>query len=167
MEVREIELPGIGKKFEMFTGNGDKVVIIIHDDGKREIYQYDQEDQEESISNVYMSDEEARQFSAILGGVVYKPKELVEIEMELGSEFKIKWQKVEAGSKACGKTVLELGIKQDYGIIVIAVIKNDKEKIFNPGPDTKIESGDTLVISGNQKNIKRAIDELLYKGGSS
>ena len=56
MNIRKSELPGIGKKFEM---------IAINDE-KREIYHYDNEDHEESVSSVMMSDEEARQLELLI-----------------------------------------------------------------------------------------------------
>ena len=166
MEIREIELPGIGKKFEIHNQNKEKTVIIIHDDGKREIYTYDRDDHEESISNVSFSDEEARQLASILGGMVYKPRDLKEIEMQFGNDFGIKWQKVEEASPAANQTIGEIGIRNNYGIMIIAIIHKDKTKLLNPGPETTLQEGDTLVISGEKETIKRAVEQLLCKGGS-
>ncbi len=51
MNIRESELPGIGCKFEVITKGNEKMVIVIHDDGRREMYHFDA-DHEESISSV-------------------------------------------------------------------------------------------------------------------
>lgn len=166
MDIREIELPGIGKKFEIMNQNDEKTVIIIHDDGTREIYTYEKGDEEESISNVSFSDEEARQVAGILGGMAYKPKDLAEIDMQFGNDFGIKWQKVEEGAPAANRTIGDIGIRNQYGIMIIAIIRHDKTKLFNPGPETCLEVGDTLIISGEKSTIKSATKELLCKGGS-
>lgn len=166
MEIREIELPGIGKKFVIFNQNEEKTVIIIHDDGKREIYTYEKGDEEESVSNVTFNDEEARQIAGILGGMVYKPKDLEEIDMQFGNDFGIKWKKVEKDAPAVNQSIGDIGIRHKYGIMIIAIIRHDKTKLLNPGPETTLEEGDTLVISGEKSNIKNATQELLCKGGS-
>ena len=92
MDIRESELPGIGCKFEIITKENEKFVIVIHDDGRRELYQFD-EDHEETISNITFTDSEARKIGAILGGMTYEPKALEKIEMAFDGMI-IEWFKV-------------------------------------------------------------------------
>ena len=81
MMIKETELPGIGRKFEIETSGGNRVVVIIHDDGRREIYHFNQKDLEESIFDITLTDTESRQLAAILGGMIYKPKAMETIEV--------------------------------------------------------------------------------------
>lgn len=60
MRIRESELPGIGQKFEIITRNDEKLVIVIHDDGRRELYHFDNE-HEDVISSITLNDQESRQ----------------------------------------------------------------------------------------------------------
>ncbi|KIL45826.1 cation:proton antiporter regulatory subunit [Jeotgalibacillus soli] len=164
MEIKESELPGIGRKFEIINANEDKVVIIIHENGRREIYHFDDDDYEESISGVSFNDNESRQIAAILGGMVYKPTALESVEIAF-DDLIIEWHKIEDGTAVVDRLIGEIDIRNNYSINVIAIIKKDKKKLLSPGPDSKIEAGDVMVISGERKDIKRIITELLSKKG--
>ncbi|MFD1356946.1 cation:proton antiporter regulatory subunit [Fictibacillus halophilus] len=165
MIVKEIELPGIGRKFEVEIANGDKVVVIVHDDGRREIYHFDKNDYEESLSSVTLSDTESRQFAAIIGGIIYRPKAIENIEMAF-DELMIEWYRIEPGSFSVNRTIGELDIRQKYEVSVIAIVKGN-EKILNPGPETMIHEGDMLVISGERHGVKRIIREMFSAGEKS
>lgn len=163
MNIRESELPGIGCKFEVITKNNDKLVIVIHDDGRREIYHFDSDDHDEVISSVTLNDAEARQIAGILGGMAYKPKALETIDMAF-DDLIIEWYQVEPGAPAVNKTIGEIDIRNNYGVTVIAV-KKKNAKTNNPGPDTIIEAGDMLVISGERNQLKELIKNLLSNKG--
>lgn len=162
MKIREIELPGIGKKFEIITKNGDKSVIIIHDDGRRDIYYFDQDDHEEAIASTTLTDSEARQLAAIIGGMTYSPKALETIEIAF-DDLVIEWFKVESGAKAINQSIGELKIRENYEVTIVAIIKRNHQKINTPGPETLLEAGDTLVVSGQRMQIKNIIKELLSR----
>ncbi|MDZ3955235.1 cation:proton antiporter regulatory subunit [Bacillus thuringiensis] len=165
MNIRESELPGIGCKFEVITKGNEKIVIVIHDDGRREMYHFDA-DHEESISSVSLRDSEARQIAAILGGMVYRPQALDTIEMAFEG-LSIEWFKVENNAPVVQKTIGSLHVRNTYNVTIIAILKKNMKKFFNPGPDSIIEAGDMLVLSGARHEVKRIINELLSVGGDS
>lgn len=159
--IRESELPGIGKKYQVETDAGDKIVIVIHDDGRREIYHFEKDDLEESISQVTLEDDEARQIASIIGGMTYKPKALDSIQVSL-EELVIEWCKVESSYKCINKTIAELEVRQRTGATILAIVEKGKQKI-NPGPDDQLRANMTLVIAGERKQIKQ-LKELLLHG---
>ncbi|MCY8234141.1 cation:proton antiporter regulatory subunit [Priestia filamentosa] len=163
MGIKESDLPGIGRKFEILTKENEKLTIIVHDDGRREVYHFDEADHDEILSSITLEDNEARQIAAILGGMVYKPQALESIEVAF-DDLIIEWFKVEPGSKAVGRTLGELDVRQNYGVTVIAIIKKDKQKLTNPGADAVVESHDRLVLSGERKELKTLETSLLSKG---
>lgn len=163
MDIREVELPGIGVKFEVITRNDEKIVIVIHDDGRREIYHFDA-DHEESVSSIILNDSEARKVAAILGGMVYKPRALDTIEMAF-EDLLIEWFKVEQNAPAISQTIGNLEVRNKYNVTVIAILKKNMKQLFNPGSETIIDAGDTLVLSGERTQLKRLISELLSNMG--
>ena len=165
MNIRESELPGIGCKFEIITKENEKFVIVIHDDGRRELYQFD-EDHEETISNITFTDSEARKIGAILGGMTYEPKALEKIEMAFDGMI-IEWFKVESDAPIVKQSIGQLSIRNSYNVTIIAVLKKNLKKLFTPGPESVIDSGDTLVISGERQEVKKFINELLVREGGS
>jgi len=160
--VKETDLPGIGKKFQIDTRGKDKVVIVVHDDGRREIFHFYHDDPEESISMVTLDDEESRCIAAILGGMTYRPKALETVEVALG-DMVFEWYKVEPGSYAIGKTIGKLQVRQCTGAMIIAIIDSDQSKTLNPGAQKTINEGATVVILGEKDQIK-ACKKLIISG---
>lgn len=160
--LRETELPGIGRKFQLNTRSGDRLVIIIHEDGKRELYIFTPRSAEECTAAVTLDDQEARQVGAIIGGVVYKPTALEEAEVKL-DQLVIDWYKVEPGAKGAGKTIGELKVREKTGATIVAVIEPDHTTHITPGPDQVIAAHSTLVLAGTREAVK-ACKRLILHG---
>ncbi|WP_373230102.1 cation:proton antiporter regulatory subunit [Cohnella sp.] len=162
MKIQEIDLPGIGKKIQINTRSGDKLVIIVHDDGRRECYHFDNDDLEESISMITLDDDEARIVAAMIGGMTYKPKKLESIEVAF-DDLIIEWYKLEPDFKCLGKTIGELHIRKNSGASILAVIESNHSKHINPGPDYRLTSNATLVVAGERQQHK-LLKQILLNG---
>ena len=150
MNIREADLIGIGKKFQLETSYGENVIIVIHDDGRRELYSYDP-DRDETTGIMTLNDDESRQVAGILGGMAYKPRALENVEVAL-HDLTIEWYKVPADSKALGKSIGELEVRKQTGAMIIAAI-TEGDTVINPGPDYVIKPGSTLVVTGKRNHI--------------
>ncbi|MDQ3458353.1 MAG: cation:proton antiporter regulatory subunit [Deinococcota bacterium] len=155
---QESDLPGIGRKFQLVTRSGDKLVVVVHDDGKRELYHFYHGNPDESISMISLSDQEARQLAGIIGGMSYQPKALESTELEL-QDLLIEWIKVHPGSPASGKTIAELGVRETTGANIIAIVEGD-ETIISPGPHQSLRADVTLVVAGDRRQV-RAFKQLI------
>jgi len=159
--IRETDLPGIGKKFQVDARSGCKLVIVVHDDGRRELYHFEHDDPEESLSMVTLEDAEARQIAGIIGGMTYKPKALESVEVAL-DDLVIEWYKVEPTATCVGKSIGELQIRKKTGAMVIAIIEKDHSKKISPGPEQVLRAEATLVVAGERQQIKAFKQQLLH-----
>lgn len=161
--IRESDLPGIGRKFQLELSSKEKLVIVVHDSGLREMYLFSRSSPDECSSVIAVNDIEARQIAGILGGLAYKPKELEAVEIAL-DELVVEWYKVKPGSPAAGRTIGELEVRQRTGASIAALVSADQSKSINPGPDQIIPAGATLVVIGERGQI-RAFRNMMAEGG--
>lgn len=160
--IRESDLPGIGRKFQIEARSGDRLVIVIHDDGRRELYHFDPDDPDELLSLVTLNDTEARQVAGIIGGLNYTPKALESASISL-DDLLIEWYKIEAHSQAIGKTIGQLQVRQTTGATIMALIEKDGHQRVNPGPDQMLDEDMTLVVAGERQQVQ-AFKRLIVGG---
>jgi TrkA domain protein len=132
-ELRETRLPGIGVKYGFRLAAGGRVSLILHNDGKRELYWFRRASDEEPTAVMTLDDDEARQIGAVLGGAYQRPKIVEELEMALG-ELTIEWDAVPDTSPLIGKTLAEAGLRA--------------KSVSGAQPNDFIQQGDTLVSVG-------------------
>jgi len=157
MEVRTGDLPGVGKRYAFTTADGDHIVVILHQNGHREIYHFTGPDEDEPDFMVKLSDEEARQMGTILVGVDYQPVADERVELLLKS-VRIEWVKVSPESELVNKKIIDCRLRTKTGATIIA-IQRGKDMIGSPDVDETILPGDILMIVGNREQTKK-VDEL-------
>jgi voltage-gated potassium channel len=72
----------------------------------------------------------------------------------LGMDLEIGEISVGAGSGFAGKTIETSRIRQERGVIVLA-IKRGQGMRFNPAPDDRIEAGDFLIAMGEPSQLRQ------------
>jgi TrkA domain protein len=160
--VSEAYLPGVGRKFQIETLRGDRLVIVIHDDGDREIYYFDRKSLDRAASVVTLTDGEARQLAGIVGGLTYVPKALPTAEVVL-DDLVLDWFTIEPGAAAIGKTIRDLQPRTVTGASIVSLVEADHVKRTNPEADTMLNEGATLILAGDRKTIA-ALKKLLVDG---
>ena len=146
MTVYESDLPGVGKKHEIELGDGSRLVVVTHNTGKREVFRRPDVDAD-SEKLFELPDQLARQVGTILEGAYFQPVRSQSIETLLGGDTLIEWVEVPEDSDLAGKTLGDTDLRQETGANVILVQRGDTT-ITNPGGDTEIRAGDTLLAVG-------------------
>lgn len=56
-------------------------------------------------------------------------------------------------SSMVGKTIVESKLRQNFGVIIVAIKKIDGEMLFNPGPDAVLGAGEVVVVIGKKHDL--------------
>jgi voltage-gated potassium channel len=67
------------------------------------------------------------------------------------------------GCKFADETVLESGLKDDYGVTVIGIKKQDGPMSIAPGPKAVLQAHDTLVLIGPNEGLERLTTDISKK----
>jgi len=80
-------------------------------------------------------------------------------------ELQIEETAIFSGSGLAGATIRDSQLRQDLGIIVVAIKKPDGHMVFNPAPELAIASGDVLIAMGHRDQLDRL--ERLARGAEA
>ncbi|HEY9402720.1 MAG TPA: TrkA C-terminal domain-containing protein [Pyrinomonadaceae bacterium] len=160
--ISEAFLPGVGRKFQVETTSGDRLVIVIHDDGTRELYHFTRKNMDRPASVLRLTDGESRQIAGIVGGLTYVPRNLPMAEVILG-DLVLEWFTLDAGAAGVGRTIRDLQARTRTGASIVSIIEPDQTKRTNPEADTVLNEGATLIIAGDRLTIG-ALKRLLVEG---
>lgn len=158
MAVYEADLPGVGKKFEIEVDGDTRLIIVIHNTGRREVFIRDKPG-EDSQKLFELSDDLARQVGTILEGAYFQPVQAGTIDTLIGEDTVIDWVQADEGSPVIGQSLRDARIRQETGVSVIAIQRED-ETITNPDPDTTIHANDTFVVLGTQDDVRQFVSFL-------
>jgi TrkA domain protein len=155
VSIREQDLPGIGRRYEIVAGRGQRVVLVIHHSGRRDLYVMERH-REEPTCAVELTDDQARRIGAILGGAFFKPAVVEEIEDIIG-EFVVDWITLPEDSPAATHSIADLQIRRRSGMSVVAIVRG-KRTITAPHPDEVLQAGDRLVVVGRHEDMPKFLD---------
>ena len=155
MEIRESDLPGVGKKFSGRTAAGEEIVVVIHHDGVRELFRFtDDPDRPESVTR--LTDQEAHRIGAVLSGAYFQPVS-EDAVLEVMKGLHLRWFPVATVSFFAGRSIGDLQIRSRTGVSVIAIIRGRDTHLPNPSPDEILQVGDTVVAIGTVEQMERLL----------
>jgi voltage-gated potassium channel len=72
---------------------------------------------------------------------------------DIGMDIAIEQVRVSERSEMVSRSIREMQIGRDVGVIVMAIRKADGRMMFNPTADTTVAGGDHLIVMGRQENL--------------
>jgi TrkA domain protein len=159
-EIREIKLPGLGVRYEFTTEEGKRVGVVCHRSGRKELYFPDPVDPDAFKRMLGLTDKDARTLAEILGASRVA-EELAGLQQRIEG-LAIDWLPVREDSPYAGRSIGDARVRTRTGVSVVALLRVD-QAIPSPGPETKIASGDYLVVVGTTRGIEEVVG-LLHRG---
>jgi len=154
VEIVETDLPGVGKRIALEKlAYGGKFVIVVHNDGRREIYYFRKAEDEKPII-FSLSDEEARKAGSVLSGAYFTPALVQAIAQTLTPNVSVEWVRVPLKSSVSGKTLGKLNLRKRLGVSAIAIVSGEKT-VPNPSASFRLKDDDLLIVLGSAKGMER------------
>jgi voltage-gated potassium channel len=72
---------------------------------------------------------------------------------DIAIDVNIEQVRVSAGSEVAAKTIREMQLRRNMGVIVMAIRRRDGSMLFNPPADTAVDAGDYLIVMGKQEDL--------------
>ncbi len=151
-DVTEIQLPGVGVRYEFTTRDGERLAVLSHHGGRRELFRYDAEDPDRAMRLLAVDEGDARTLTELLGatqvsevlGTLRQPIEGVALD----------WVEVAPGADLADRSIGDGELRSRTGCSVVAAIR-DGETTPAPGPEFVLRSGDVLVAVGTAPGLEQ------------
>lgn len=159
-EIHEVKLPGVGVRYEFENAEGQRIGVISHRTGLREIYVSRRDDPDEFTRILGLAPDDARTLAELLGATRVA-EQLAELQQRIEG-LVIDWLPVREDSPYTGRTIGDAQLRTRTGVSVVAIVRGE-EAVPAPGPEQELDSGDYLVVVGTARGVEQAV-ELLRAG---
>lgn len=140
-------IPGVGTKYSLTTANNETVHVILHYNGKREIYITD--DDEDVLANIGLNASEARDIALKLMDVNHDTMEKQAFERFtlLRKQMLVDWIKVGEFSPLKGIDIEHAEHRVPEGVNIVGISRGS-DIIPKPAASEIIHEGDILLVIG-------------------
>ncbi len=151
-KVEETQLPGVGVRHEFETDSGQRVGVIVHRSGRRDVVVYAEHDPDAGSELLELSVDDARTMAELLGASqVTAAVSAVQQDIE---GLAIEWIQLQDRSPAVGRTIRDGEYRTRTGASVVAVVRG-AESVPAPDPEYRFRSGDVAVAVGTVDGLAR------------
>lgn len=151
-DVTEIQLPGIGVRHEFSTSGGERVGVLSHRTGRREIVVYDRHDPDRCTTMLHLSPADTRTLADLLGATQVS-EALTAVQQRIEG-LAIDWVTIPPESPIVGTSIGEGQFRTRTGVSIVAVARGDTT-IAAPGPDHRFQAGDVAVAVGTSDGLSQ------------
>lgn len=150
-DVTETHLPGVGVRYEFTSTAGDRVGVIHHHSGRREIYAYDAHDPDRARPLLELEEPDARTLTDLLGATQVS-EVLGEVRQPIEG-LALDWVEIDHDSTLANRSIGDGALRTRTGCSVVAVLRG-AETVPAPGPELVVAPGDVLVAVGTAEGLE-------------
>jgi TrkA domain protein len=159
-KVQETSLPGIGVRHEFATKAGERLGVLSHRTGNRDLLLYSRNDPDACAKVVRLDEDDARALSELLGSSQVE-QNLTNLRQEVDG-MAIDWLPINPSWSCAGCRVQDTHLREKTGVVIVAVLR-DGQMVPVPAEDFLLLPGDTAVVVGTRDSITQALS-LLQSG---
>ena len=152
MDLVETLLPGVGVRYELTTGSGQVLGIVVQREGGAEIAVYDRRDPDRAREMIRLGPEEADAVAEVLGAPRLTQR-FADLSREVPGLESARFP-IAPGSPFDGRTLADTRARTLTGCSVVAIVR-DTDVVASPGPDTPLRAGDVLVAIGSDTGLQQ------------
>lgn len=105
MDVTETDLPGVGKRFEVDLRGDETAVVLIHNNGRRELFSRP-DSSADAKKLLELSDREARTIGSLLEGAHFQPIATDTTETTIGEDgIMLEWYTLDEDAELVGMSI--------------------------------------------------------------
>jgi TrkA domain protein len=158
--VQETSLPGVGVRHEFATKGGERVGVLNHRTGNRDLLLYSRNDPDACAKVVRLEEDDARALAELLGASQVA-QNLTNLRQEVDG-LTIDWMPISPSWSCAGCQVQEMGLRAKTGVVIVAVMR-DGQLLPVSAEDFLLVPGDMAVVVGTSESIQQA-KNLLQSG---
>lgn len=160
VRIEKIDLPGIGTRHDIVTGDGRRIGIVSHRSGERELAVFDDADPDSCRERVNLTEDEALALADVLGASVMLGQ-LAGIREQAAGLF-TEQLLLPASSPFAGGSLGDTKARTRTGTSIVAIVRDDAV-VPSPTPQSRLEAGDTLIVVGTRPALE-SLARLLADG---
>lgn len=148
-DIVETVLPGVGVRHEFTSASGQRIAVVSHRSGVREIAVYRRDDPDACTTVLELDDDDV----ATLGNILAVPQLAAAAEaLQRVEGLALDWLTVAPGSPAVGTTIADGGYRSRTGASIVAVIRG-RDTLPAPDPAFTLAADDVVVAVGTPEGL--------------
>src|SRR5688572_2929004 len=119
-DVTETRLPGVGVRHEFTTERGDRVAVLSHRGGRRDVMIYEREDPDACAAVLHLDPDETHILSELLGATRVSESVADAVQQQVEG-LAIEW--IMVPRDAARTSIAEGGFRTRTGVSIVAIVR--------------------------------------------